>query len=63
MVNKVRKDSTLVMMVFLELKERKVFKVHKERFRDIRELKVPKEPQVTSVLQGQHKVRRDLRVH
>jgi hypothetical protein len=48
-VHKVRKGSTLVMMVFLELKELKGFRVHKERFRDIRELKVPKEPQVTSV--------------
>jgi hypothetical protein len=51
------------MMVFLVLKEHKVSRVHKERLKDIRELKVPKEPQVTSVLQGQHKVRRDLRVH
>jgi hypothetical protein len=51
------------MMVFLELKEHKGFRVRKERFRDIRELKVPKEPQVLSVLQGQHKGRRDLRVH
>ena len=49
MVNKVRKDSTLVMMVFLELKERKVFKVHKERFKDIREPVVMEVQQVTSV--------------
>jgi hypothetical protein len=49
LVNKVRKDSTLVMMVFLELKERKVFKVHKERFKDIREPVVMEVQQVTSV--------------
>ena len=49
-VHKVRKGSTPVMMVSLELKEHKVSRVHKERFRDIRELVVPKEPQVTSVL-------------
>ena len=51
------------MMVSLELKEHKVSKVRKERFRDIRELVVMEVQQVTSVLQGQHKVRRDLRVH
>jgi hypothetical protein len=39
-----------VMTVFLGHKERKGFREHKVRFRDIRELKVPKEPQVTSVL-------------
>jgi hypothetical protein len=63
LVNKVRKDSTLVMMVFLELKEHKVFKVRKERFKDIREPVVMEVQQVTSVQQGQHKVHRDLRVH
>ena len=40
------------MTVFLGHKEHKGFRVHKVLFRDIRELKVPKEPQVTSVLQG-----------
>jgi hypothetical protein len=44
------------MMVFLELKEHKGFRVHKERLRDIRELKVPKEPQVTSELMVELKV-------
>jgi hypothetical protein len=38
------------MMVSLELKEHKGFRVHKVRFKDIRELVVPKEPQVTSEL-------------
>ena len=52
MVNKVHKDSTLVMMVFLELKEHKVFKVRKERFKDIREPVVMEVQQVTSVQQG-----------
>jgi hypothetical protein len=47
----------------LELKEHKVFKVHKERFKDIREPVVMEVQQVTSVQQGQHKVHRDLRVH
>jgi hypothetical protein len=51
------------MMVSLELKEHKVFRVHKERFRDIREPVVMEVQQVSSVLQGQHKVHRDLRVH
>jgi hypothetical protein len=39
-----------VMMVFLVHKEHKGFRVHKVRFRDIRELQVPKELQVISVL-------------
>jgi hypothetical protein len=39
-----------VMMVFLVHKEHKGFREHKVRFKDTRELKVPKEPQVTSVL-------------
>ena len=51
------------MMGFLGHKERKGFRVHKEQSKDIRELQVPKEPQVTSVLQGQHKERRDLLAH
>ena len=62
-VNKALKGSTLVMMVFLVHKEHKGFRVHKVRFRDIRELQVPKEPQVISVLQGQHKEHRDLLAH
>ena len=38
------------MMVFLVHKELKGFRERKVRSKDIRELKVPKEPQVTSVL-------------
>ena len=40
------------MMGFLGHKERKGFRVHKEQSKDIRELQVPKEPQVTSELRG-----------
>ena len=44
------------MMVSLELKEHKGSRVHKVRFKDIRELVVPKEPQVTSELMVELKV-------
>jgi hypothetical protein len=50
------------MMVSLELKEHKGFRVHKVRFKDIRELVVPKEPQVTSELMAELKVLKEVSV-